>query len=117
MDVITVLAKLVIGHAFADFPFQSDFMAKAKNRHSPPTPPPGAVLQPIWPIVLTAHAVVHGAFVWWATGLLALGVAEVIAHWLIDFGKCESRYGIWTDQALHLACKVVWCVLATWIIT
>ena len=32
-------------------------------------------------------------------------------HWLIDFGSARAWFGITTDQALHVGCKVLWCVL------
>jgi hypothetical protein len=42
------------------------------------------------------------------TGSAALGVAEFVAHGLIDYGKCEGIYGFNTDQAFHLVCKLFW---------
>ena len=48
------------------------------------------------------------------TGIPLLGVAEMVAHSLIDFGKCRLGYKLIVDQAMHWACKVIWvaCVLA-----
>ena len=37
--------------------------------------------------------------------------SKPFVHWLIDFGKCEKWFGIHVDQGLHVACKVLWCVL------
>jgi hypothetical protein len=37
-----------------------------------------------------------------------LGVAEWIAHWLIDWAKCRWRLSLAQDQALHIVCKLVW---------
>ena len=52
---------------------------------------------------------------WWYANTpgvwnLALGfaVAESVAHWLIDHGKCQKLYGIHLDQGLHVLCKVAW---------
>lgn len=107
-----VFFKLLIGHALADFALQSDWIAKNKNRHAPI--PAGynlslhGPIQLVWPYVLSAHALIHGAFAYAATGMLWIGVAETVAHWLIDFGKCEKWYGIHTDQFLHIGCKVAW---------
>jgi len=38
----------------------------------------------------------------------ALGVAEAVAHGVTDWMKCEGRISLNTDQAIHLACKIVW---------
>jgi len=108
--MIQLLFWLLVGHAFADFVFQSDSMAKGKNRHRKTEPPPGAVYTPCWPYWLTAHALVHGGTVALITGSFFLGVLETLAHWVIDFGKCENWYGVHTDQALHIICKLVWIV-------
>ena len=42
------------------------------------------------------------------TGIPLLGVAEMVAHSLIDFGKCRLGYKLIVDQAMHWACKVIW---------
>ena len=100
--------KLIIGHAIADFWAQSDALARMKNRHRATTPPPGQIPMTVWPYALTAHALMHGAAVWIITGSVWLCVAETVAHWLIDFGKCENWYGIHADQSAHIVCKGVW---------
>ena len=105
------LFALIICHAFADFVFQSDSMAKGKNRHYKTTPPPNAKFTPSWMYWLSAHALVHGGVVWLITGNAWLGVAETIAHWCIDFGKCENWYGIHSDQSVHIVCKIIWSIL------
>jgi len=56
--------RLLIGHAFADFAFQSDSMAKGKNRHSDPSKlPKNQKYTPYWPYWLAAHALIHGGIV------------------------------------------------------
>lgn len=106
--------KLMVGHAIADFWAQSDALAKMKNRNrdSASFCPPGQKPQTVWPYALTAHALMHGAAVWVITGSMWLGLAETVAHWLIDFGKCENWYGIHADQAMHAGCKAFWVALA-----
>ena len=112
--VLIKFFALLIGHAFADFVFQTEFIANNKNRHSVPKgydPKLHGKIQTIWPYVLTSHALVHGGIVWAITGNVWLGLAETICHWLIDFGKCEKWYGIHQDQFAHIVCKVIWSVL------
>lgn len=105
------LFALIIGHAFADFVFQTEWMAKYKNRRNQSPPPIGQKQQSVWFYVLTAHALVHGGIVWIITGNVWLGIAETVAHWCIDFGKCENWYGIHTDQSAHVICKILWSTL------
>lgn len=103
---------LMFGHAIADFALQTDWIAKTKNRHAGApqsyNPKLHGPIQTIWPYVLSAHALIHGGMVFLVTGSVVLGFAETIAHWAIDFGKCEKWYGIHTDQALHIFCKIIW---------
>ena len=98
---------LLIGHAFMDFPMQAGPMAIEKSRHSK------SELQKEvpWYYWLTAHALLHGGAVALITGSLGLGIAETVCHWFIDFAKCEGWTNIHIDQALHVVCKIVWCVL------
>lgn len=100
---------LLVGHAAADFWAQHEAMAKGKNRHWPR--PTNAEFFPPWQVWLIAHGLIHGGAVGLATQSAALGMAESITHCVIDFGKCEGWYGFYADQALHLACKVLWCLL------
>lgn len=106
------LFLLLAGHALADFALQSDSMAKGKNRHRKTHPPPGAKYQPCWHYWLTAHALIHGGVVYLITQSLILGLAEFVSHWVIDFYKCENKYGIHTDQGLHIGCKFLWWALS-----
>lgn len=96
----------VVGHAFADFVLQSGAMALGKSRHHQ-----GAPGEPPWYYWLTSHALMHGGVVTIVAGSAGLGLAEFIAHWLIDFGKCEEMYGFHSDQALHLVCKLTWILI------
>lgn len=115
MNIILIkFFKLLIGHAFADFVFQTEYIARNKNRHAMPLgyePKLHGPKQTIWPYVLTSHALVHGGIVWLITGSIWFGLAETILHWAIDFGKCEKWYGIHQDQAAHLTCKLIYCFL------
>ena len=108
-----IFIELLMGHAVADCALQSDSMARGKNRNRVPLNiPSGQKRQIAWPYFLTSHALIHGASVFVITGSIWLGISETIAHWFIDFGKCENWYGIHLDQSLHIGCKLLWIFLA-----
>jgi hypothetical protein len=100
---------LAIGHAFADFAWQSQFMAVNKNRHLVPKDTDHGAPSSMWIHVLTAHCLVHAGVVWCVLGSLKLAwlaaLIELVLHWIIDFVKCEGRTGFNTDQTLHYLCK------------
>lgn len=101
--MLTAFITLIGLHALADYPLQGDFLAKAKNRLAPI---PGV---PFWQ-ALGAHAAIHALFV--ATVLdWRFGVAEFVAHALIDDSKCAGRISYNVDQALHAFCKGAWVIL------
>lgn len=95
------LFLLFAGHALADFALQNDFVAKFKARGS----------ADFWFWVLLAHSLIHGGIVYFITQNIWLGIIETLAHGLIDFGKCEKKYGFNTDQALHYTCKVIYALV------
>lgn len=105
---ISTMFWLSAGHALADFPLQTDFLAGTKRRSDPR----GA--HGFWFFALSAHALIHAACVAIATGSVLLGLAEFIAHWLIDFAKCEAKIGRVVDQVLHFACKIAWALILVW---
>lgn len=105
MGPLAMFAALVAAHAVCDYPLQGDFLARAKNRTAPI---PGV---PWWQ-ALGAHAAIHGGAVGWVTGLWWLGAMEAAAHFLIDDLKCRGRLSFNQDQALHIAFKVMWVVIA-----
>jgi hypothetical protein len=105
MDIAMMAVALVAGHAIADYPLQGDFLAKAKNRTAPI---PGF---PWWQ-ALGAHAAIHGGFVALITGTWWLFLAEAAIHFITDDLKCRGKIGLNTDQAIHMACKALWLVIA-----
>ncbi len=110
--MIEMFLQLMIGHALADFALQNPDMARLKNRHNKPiNVPPGQKIVPCWHYFLTSHALIHGGFVWMFTGYLYFAIAEIVAHWLIDFAKCENWTNPHIDQFLHVVCKVLWVVI------
>ena len=114
--LFALLFFLLAAHALTDYALQNETIATCKGRHCD-----NLIAKSLpWYYWLTAHALIHGGAVYWATGSLSLGLLETVVHWLIDFGKCEGWFGIHVDQALHVGCKIVWCLLiangvpATW---
>lgn len=91
-------------HALADFPLQGDYIAKQKSRAQ-------ADNVQIWIVALSAHSVIHAGGVWLISGSLGLGMVELVTHAAIDVAKGEGKFGLVTDQLLHLGCKVVYAVL------
>ena len=101
LSPLEMFAALVVAHMLCDYPLQGDFLAKAKN-HTAPLP--GV---PWWQ-ALGAHSVIHGGAVWLITGVWWLGLAEVVAHAVTDFAKCNRHFGFTVDQFLHIVFKAVW---------
>ncbi len=113
MTALTALFGMLCSHAIADYMLQTPWVAQNKNRHaaggiSGYDPKLHGPKQTTWPYVLMAHALTHGAGVGLVTGSVFLGLAETLAHFWIDFLKCERLFGIHVDQALHIACKLLW---------
>lgn len=100
-----LLFWLCVGHALADYPLQGDFVSRAKNRYNPVD---GIDAN----IILTMHALIHGGMVALITGSVLMGVIETLCHWSIDDQKCAGGISFRRDQALHLACKVLWAFFA-----
>lgn len=109
MNPAELFLALCVGHALADYPLQGDFLAKAKNASAPI---PGVP----WYQALGAHAVIHGGFVGFLTGLWWLGVVEAIIHAATDHAKCRGRISFNTDQTIHIACKAVWVWVAVQVV-
>lgn len=103
-----MLLALVVAHFVCDFPLQGDFLAKAKN---PAAPLPGVP----WEWAMAAHASIHAGAVLAITGSPALAFLEFVAHWAIDMAKCYGVVTFSTDQYLHLACKLLWVLVAPWV--
>ena len=106
MESLNLLILLLLAHFVCDFVLQSDRMAVEKC--------PGKDVTLNWRWWLSAHAGTHGLVVSLLTGVPLLGVAEMISHGLIDFGKCRFGYKLIVDQAMHWVCKLIWvaCVVA-----
>ena len=116
LEALVLFFALVIGHAFADFPLQGDFLSHGKNRNITPPKLADGKKSPryLWIYLMTAHCLIHAGFVWVITGCVALALAELVLHWVIDAAKCEGKTSFATDQWLHIATKAVF-VLIVWL--
>ena len=61
-----------------------------------------------WLYYLWGHGLMHGGGVYIVTGNVYLGLAEAVAHTIIDYLKCEGKFGMVVDQSLHMLCKLIW---------
>ena len=110
VSALFLLFAFTIGHAFADFPLQGDFLSRGKNRNAPPPPLADGKSCPadLWVYLMSAHCLIHAGFVWIIGGYAILAVVEFILHWLIDAVKCEGHTSFATDQWLHILTKVAY---------
>ena len=99
--MIGILFKLLIGHAFADYAFQSAYMAEKKS----------PLMSDEWYYHLLAHSLIHAGMVWLITGSPVLAFAELILHFLIDRSKSMGDITRNVDQTLHFFCKFVYTLI------
>ena len=113
VSALFLLFAFTIGHAFADFPLQGDFLSRGKNRNAPPPPLADGKACPanLWVYLMSAHCLIHAGFVWIIGGYAILAVVEFILHWLIDVVKCEGHTSFATDQWLHILTKVAYVAI------
>jgi hypothetical protein len=107
MTWFMVLFLLLAAHAAFDYALQGDTVAVNKNPNAN-TPLQKHVPWYYW---LGSHAFQHGGAVALITGSAWLGLAETVAHFAIDYGKCLNKYTIHGDQLLHLVCKLTWLII------
>lgn len=92
-----------------DFVLQNEFMATFKAEKVK------GAYNPIWFHVLFGHSMIHGLGAYLATGNVWIGMAEVAAHFAIDYSKSSKLWvGFHTDQALHIGCKIIWAAIVWW---
>lgn len=109
--MIALFLKLLIGHALCDFALQPTAMAMGKCKNNRENRKAGED-SPSWYYWLSAHALIHGGAVWFITGNIYIGTAEIGLHWMIDFLKCNNRTKMHVDQILHIACKAIYLFFA-----
>ena len=91
-----ILLMMLAAHWLADYPLQGQFLSDAKAHG------------PLRVYHLVAHAGIHGGAVALVTGNLWLGLAEWVAHTIIDELKVRGWTSVALDQALHILCKLMW---------
>ena len=105
MEIVETLFMLLVGHALADFVLQPEAMGYGKNRNDKVHASESSLF-PHWSYWMTGHALIHGGVVYLITGSILLGLIETLAHWIVDFLKCEGRLSVHQDQAIHVVCKI-----------
>lgn len=111
MACLWAFARLMMGHALADG-LQGRLSAMKRR-----VGPCGAKPLSAWLPWLALHGALHGLATAVALGSVRAGLMEALAHALIDWGKCEGKYGARAnaiDQALHVGCKVAWLAMWSW---
>jgi len=102
-SIPATILLLCAGHALCDYPWQGEFLTKAKNRHINTS---GG-----WWRDMLAHCLIHSGMVLLITGSLWFALAELAIHYATDCAKCEGWISSDIDQAIHYACKILWGVL------
>lgn len=95
------LFLLMAGHYISDFALQNDWMAANKGQG------------PVWLHVLFAHCMIQALPVYLVTNSMTLALLELVLHGLTDWAKCRGYIGFHTDQAIHIACKLMWTYLSS----
>lgn len=103
---LQLLFWLAVAHAFTDYAWQTEVIAKYKNPNY--LDPEGRKHLGPWWWTMGAHGLINGGGVALVTGLWWLGVAEVVVHTSTDTLKCNGRVGVYGDQAVHALSKLLW---------
>ena len=103
MSFLDSLLSLLVGHAVADYAWQSEGMVSRKDL----TKVQEAAYGPWWWTML-AHSLINGGMVAGITGSWAFGVAETLVHFWADTAKCLGVLTTNEDQLIHVACKFIW---------
>jgi hypothetical protein len=101
-----LLITLIGLHFLCDYPLQGEFLAVGKGSFAKPH------FGVPWWHCMTAHCAIHALAVGMVLGPV-YALAEFGIHFATDYGKCKGWFGINTDQAIHIGCKVAWVVIAT----
>ena len=109
-----IFFKLLFAHCLADWScLQPERMAKYKSRKEPT---PCGAKNIWWPYWLTAHSIIYGGVLWFAYQNIVFAVSVAIAHWIIDFLKCEGKIDIHQDQVAHALFVLGFIIGDTWFV-
>lgn len=97
---MTTLILLLLAHALADFPLQGEFLSRLKSKHSGINIP--------WQWGMLYHCLIHAGLVWLITDSWIFFIFEFVAHWVIDYLKCDNKISFTVDQGLHIWCKILY---------
>ncbi len=98
----SLIISLLMAHFVVDFALQSNAIAIGKC--------PKSGQQINWAWWMLGHTSFHGLFVLIITNSALLGFLELVSHFLIDYFKCMRKYNLFTDQMLHIGCKIIWAI-------
>lgn len=98
--MISYFILLIFAHLVCDFILQNNQTAVEKA--------PGKDVTLPWYYWMAAHSATHGLAVALVLGNAYFGLAEFVAHFLIDFLKVKGKYNLHVDQLLHVLCKITW---------
>ena len=116
---IQMFFLFLAGHSLADTALQKRSMGGGKNRHNPvdlKRVPKGQQPLNLWYMFLIHHSLIHGLIVFFIAFVITfdislsinLGILESMSHCIIDFYKCENKYGPIIDQLLHIIMKILY---------
>lgn len=111
MVACELFLMLLLVHFVADYPLQGDVVARGKNKYLDP-----ALYGVRWWYWMSGHAATHALGVYVLTKNAWLAVLEFVVHFAVDHGKCAKKYGLDTDQALHIITKFVIALLYVYIV-
>lgn len=100
-ELFILFTFLIASHFIGDYIFQPDAVAVGKNHKNAKEH-----LSVPWYYWLFAHSIVHALGVYLVTQNITLFYIELIAHFIIDFSKCNKWINLHTDQFLHVTCKI-----------
>jgi len=99
--MIILFIQLIVAHIFADFVFQTDYIAKEKQNSM---------------YMLIIHGIIHGYCIYFLTEIPWMSLIEIFNHVYVDKCKIDGRLSFIADQSLHYTHKVVYMMLYVMII-
>ena len=99
--LLGLIVVMIFTHFLCDYPLQTHKITIGKC--------PGSEVAGVpWRYWMAGHCVTHALAAALITGMPLLGAAEFITYFLIDTLRRKKKINPDIDQALRLACKVIW---------